>query len=267
MKNLLSVLSLSLIMFGCSSDGLNDDFKTEEPFTYKNGVLSTGKVSSTGLSAPSGFEFSEIPYGSDAIMFAYHLNWDEMTQFTVSDDFIISKNESWKIESFSFFMMNPEIQANSLSSIKYLVLEIYDGDPKLTTSKKVFGNMDENVFKSVSTTNINRITNLSTLASINQRPQLLYKVDANVNNLQLQSGHYWYKMTFKFNKGEDWAWFIPRLPANVNNSSSFNAYFQHTKSGDSFPVDYGWTSENNSTPPPSVNFETPFEITGIKTIN
>jgi len=266
MKNLLFIFGVSLLIFSCSSDGLEDTSKTEEPFSYKNGTLSTGKVSSTGLVAPTGFEFSEIPAGSEGMLLAYYLNWNDVAKSTISDDFTISPNESWKIENFSFFIMNPDIMPSSINSVKTLVLEIYDGDPKLSTSKKVYGNMTDNVFKSISATNIYRVTNLTTSDSMNEQAKLVYKVDANIKDLSLPSGHYWFKMTFKFDYGDDWFWFAPRLPVIGNDINAFNAYFRLESTGDIYTTDQGSSSPQNPVQPPNVKYETPFEITGIKTV-
>ena len=267
MKNLLLIFIVSIFTVGCSSDGLIDDSKSEEPFTYKNGTLSTGKISSSGLNAPNGFEFSEIPAGSEGMLLAYHLNWNDAAQSTISDDFTISPNESWKIENLSIFIMNPDIMPSSINSVKTLVLEIYDGDPKLSNSKKVYGNMNDNVFKSISPTNIYRVTNLTTSDSMNEQAKLVYKVDSSIKDLNLPSGHYWFKMTFKFDYGDDWFWFAPRLPVTGNDVNAFNAYFRLESTGDIFTTDQGSSSPQNPVQPPSVKFETHFEITGIKTIN
>ncbi|PZU88657.1 MAG: hypothetical protein DI529_05530 [Chryseobacterium sp.] len=267
MKNLFFIFGLSLLMFSCSSDGLEDASKTEEPFTYSNGKLSTGKTSSSGLNAPTGFEFSEIPAGSEGMLLAYYLNWQDLARSTVSDDFTIAPNESWKIENFSIFIMNPDITTNSVSSIKTLVLEIYDGDPKLSNSKKVYGNMNDNVFKSISPTNIYRVTNLTTSDSMNEQAKLVYKVDANIKDLNLPSGHYWFKMTFKFDYGDDWFWFAPRLPIIGNDFDSFNAYYRLESTGNIYTIDQGFSTPQNPVQPPNVKFETHFEIAGTKTIN
>ena len=264
---MLLAFCLSLLIFNCSSDGLIDDSKTEEAFTYKNGNLSTGKVSTTGLNAPAGFEFSEIPAGNDGILVACYLNWTENARHTVSDDFIIPVGESWKIENFSFFITNTDILPNSVSYVKTLVLEIYDGDPKLSSSKKVYGDMNNNVFKSISNTNIYRVNHLTTSSTMDQQAKLVYKVDTDINDLNLQPGRYWYKMALKFNYGDDWLWHIPRLPVIGNDVNKFNAYFRREHTGDVYSTDVGYTNPQIPVQPPNVNYETPFEITGIKTIN
>ncbi len=267
MRNYLFILIISAFATSCATDGLIDDSKREEALSYKNGTLSTGKVSTTGLNAPAGFEFSEIPAGSEGMLLAYYLDWTEAAKSTVSDDFTVPPNESWKIENFSFYIMNPDVLATSVSSIKTVVLEVYDGDPRLTTSKKVYGNMNDNVFKSIAPTNIYRISNLTTYTSTYSKPKQVYKVETDITGLNLLSGKYWFKMTFKFNYGDDWFWFVPRLPVAGNDVSSFNAYFRLEKTGDIFTADPGNTDTQNPVQPPTVKFETPFEITGIKTIN
>lgn len=267
MRNYLFILIISAFATSCATDGLIDDSKREEALSYKNGTLSTGKVSTTGLNAPAGFEFSEIPAGSEGMLYALYLNWTEDARHTVSDDFIIPQNESWKIENFSFFIMNPDILPNSLSYIKTLVLEIYDGDPKLSTSKKVYGNMNDNLFKSITATNIYRVNHLTTSSTMNQQAKLVYKVDTSIKDLNLQSGRYWYKMTLRFNYGDDWFWCVPRLPVTGNDVNTFNAYFRIENTGDIFTTDQGYTDPQTPVQPPNVKYETPFEITGIKTIN
>lgn len=273
MKIFLLTLILSVVLTNCSSDGLqgfNMDKPAEIPLNYSNGKLSTGTVSSSGLVAPQGYELSEIGPAYLAGMPCYYITYNpDDSKFSVSDDFIIPQTETWNIENVSFYVINPA-PVSSNFPVKNVVMEIYDGNPELAGSKIVSGDMETNIFKSSTPTNIYRVTSLTTDLSDPQQssPQkssdLIYKAQTEMkNNLNLKSGHYWFKMTMKFSiPGEDyWCW-IPRLPAKGNNESSFNAYFKSFKSGTIAKSDGGVFG---GTVP--VNYEIPFEIKGTKTIN
>ncbi|MBC7555370.1 MAG: hypothetical protein H7195_00190 [Chryseobacterium sp.] len=273
MKNFLLILILSVILTNCTNEGLQGltrDNAAEILLNYSNGKLSTGTVSSSGLVAPQGYELSEIGAAYLEGMPCFYLTFNpDDSKFSVSDDFVIPQNESWNIENVSFYVINPRPISPNFP-VKNVVMEIYDGNPELASSKVISGDMGTNIFKTSTATNIYRITNLTTDLSDPQQssPQkssdLIYKVVTEIkNNLNLKSGHYWYKMTMKFDtSGEDYYCFIPRLPAKGNNENSFNAYFKSIKSGTLASSDGGVFG---GTIP--VNYETPFDITGTKTVN
>jgi len=260
MKNLLFIFVLSFLMFNCSSDGLEDASKTEEPFTYSNGNLSTGKVSSTGLVAPQGYELSEFRNSSTPGMGSFYLNFQENARYYVSDDFVVPQNESWKVENMIFSVINPDPVSPNFP-VKNVVVEIYDGNPELATSKKLYGDMETNLFRKATPTKIYRITPETVDISNGTQASLIYDVESSISNLELKSGHYWYKMTMRFDYGEDWSCWVPRLPQAGNNEASFNAYWKDIKSNTIYNLD-----GNHSGLVP-INYETPFKITGIKTEN
>lgn len=265
MKKFFIPTFIALLTLSCSRAGDGIQGLSEEvPLNYENGMLETGTVSSTGLVAPQGYVFSEIKTSSNPGMSCFYLNFNEVARFTVADDFVIPSNEIWNIEEFSFFIINP-LSPNTATNfpVKNLVMEIYDADPAVGGANKVFGDMNTNLFESASPTNIYSITDGTTDITDENTVNKIYKVDAKINkNLNLKSGHYWYKMTLKFDYGEDWFCFMPRLPEKVNNQTTFNSYYQNQKTGDIFHTDSG--TYNGETP---VNYETNFKITGIKTRN
>lgn len=262
MKNIFLTLAFFSITISCSENGL-EGLSTVEPLNYKNGNLSTGKVSSTGLAAPQGYEFSEVnsPMGISpgSLMYCFYLNVQEKARYYISDDFIIPNNEIWNINNISFNIINWPVYTPSSFPVKKVYIEIYDGNPELATSKKIYGDLDTNLFKSATPTNIYRINSGTTSVNDPDYSALIYKVDTTINNLNLKSGHYWFKMILKFDYGEDWACYIPRLPVEGNNQSSFNAYFKDIYHGTVFTSDAeGFNGA------PLVNYEVPFEIKGEK---
>ncbi|QOW11415.1 hypothetical protein Q73A0000_14110 [Kaistella flava (ex Peng et al. 2021)] len=259
MKKHLFILISFVILINCAHDRVQES-STVTPLDYNNGKLSTGTVSTTGLIAPQGYEFSEIRPSSTPGISCFYLNFQEKARYSVSDDFVIPQNEIWNVKNISFYVINPDpVSANF--SVKNIVMEIYDGNPDLATSKKVYGNLDTNLFKSSAPTNIYRITNETTKITDDPSASLVYKVETTIgNDLNLKAGHYWYQMTMKFDYGEDWSCYIPRLPQKGNNENSFNAYYKNFDNGLVFKTDNG---VYNGTIP--VNYETPFQITGVKT--
>ena len=265
MKNILVTLIFFTLTIGCSENGL-DHLPNVEPLNYKNGNLTTGKVSSTGLVAPKDYEFSEVnspmSIHPGSLMLCYSLNFQEKARYYISDDFIVPNNETWNISSFSFNVINWPVSSPSNFPANKVYIEIYDGNPELNSSKKVFGDLITNLFKSATPTNIYRINYATTNLSDPDYSSLIYKVNTAINNLNLKSGHYWFKMLLKFDYGENWACYVPRLPVEGNNQSSFNAYYKDTYHG---TIDT--TDREGLNGAPNVNYEVPFEIKGEKTIN
>lgn len=263
MKNFLLTLAFFSITIGCSENGL-DGLSNVEPLDYKNGNLSTGKVSSTGLVAPQGYEFSEVnsPMSTlpGSLLFCYYLNFQEKARYYTSDDFVVPNNEEWNINNITFNVIN-WIADTPNFPVKKVYIEIYDGNPELNSSHKIYGDLVTNLFKSVTPTNIYRINSGATSVNDSDNSVLIYKVEASINNLNLKSGHYWFKMLLKFDYGEDWACYIPRLPVEGNNQSSFNAYCKDIYHGTVFTSD-----SEGFNGAPTVNYEVPFEIKGEKTI-
>lgn len=261
MKNTLLSLVFLLTIVNCSTDGMQG-LSNETELNYINKILATGTTSSTGLVAPPGMQFSEIKPSLNYGMNCFYLNFQENARFTISDDFIIPQNEIWNINTISFFVINPDPVSTNFP-VKNIAIEIYDGNPDLASSKKLYGDLDTNLFKSATPTNTYRITNETTNVLDAANSSLIYQVETALpGSLNLKGGHYWYKMTSKFNYGEDWSCYIPRLPAAGNDTTTFNAYFKNLKTGDLFKTDNG-LYDGSTTP---INYETPFQIKGTKTV-
>lgn len=264
MKNFLLILAFFSITISCSENGL-EGLSTVETLNYKNGNLSTGKVSSTGLVAPQGYELSEVnspmSISPGSLMYCFYLNFQEKARYYISDDFVIPSNENWNIDNISLNVINWPVYTPSNFPVKKVYIEIYDGNPELATSKKVYGDLDTNIFKSASPTNVYRINSSTTNINDPDNSVLIYKIETAISNLNLKSGHYWFKMILKFDYGEDWSCYVPRLPVEGNNQSSFNAFFKDMYHGTVFTSDAeGFNGA------PLVNYEVPFEIHGKKTI-
>lgn len=248
MKKLINLLPI-LFLINCANDGLQLGSSTE-PLNYNNGSLITGTISSAGLVSTNGTYFSELENGYLNLGFYCftHSTIQDRKNY-IGDDFVVPTNESWKIDDITFYFYkgveSDEFPVNSV------MLEIYDGDPSLNTSHKIYGDFTTNLFSKSEKTNIYRIAyNTTALSDAHQ----IFSVQAKTPSLNLQSGHYYFKMTTKY-KATNFFYFMPQLPQKMIKNT--NGFYNAQNNGHS----------TYYTTDPDYKFDFPFLISGTKTIN
>ena len=249
MKKLILSNLIVFSLISCSSDGLQST-STIASLNYDNGSLVTGKVSSTGVQAPTGFSLSELENGYINLGFySFTHPTIQNRRHYIGDDFVVPLNETWNIDEFTFYFFKG--LEEDMFPVNAVMLEIYDGDPRLNTSHKIFGDFSTNLFLKSQATDVYRIAyNSNSLSEAHQ----VYSVKAKIPNLNLQSGHYYFKMTTKY-EGANFFYFAPHLPqSKVKNNNGF--YFVVNN-----------LNETYFTTDPDSKFDFPFLINGTKTIN
>lgn len=113
---------------------------------YINGPLSTGPISNNGTLAPSGYTWSELQnntgdLSATNIQPGQYLGSSFKNKF--SDDFIVPTNETWSITGFDFYVFYPQWTSSTIP-VSALGIEIWNGDPSLTASVKLYGNLTTN---------------------------------------------------------------------------------------------------------------------------
>lgn len=185
---------------------------------YTNGSLSTGVTSASGVVAPAGYTWSELQNDTTITTevnrntgFAAYFNNAGTTSFQLADNFIVPAGEQWNISSFDFF-----IHQNSYFGINIPVdqlrIQIWNGDPSLSSSVVIFGNMSTNVLNAASEGNtfIYRIPN-----SIIGNPVIAPNTNRKIwkirgtSSVVLNAGSYW--VVYQFHAINDGAIFIPSV--------------------------------------------------------
>lgn len=147
--------------------------------TYVNGNLSTGAVSSNGVTAPTGFTWSELQTGNNTAGFDANIS----TGLTVADNFTISCG-TWNITKFTFYAYSVGY-TGAASPFNDVRVRIFNTDPSTGNPTPVFGNLTTNRFLASSSASMYRILNGSAVTT-----RKIWKIEASVP-VTLSAGNYW----------------------------------------------------------------------------
>lgn len=174
---------------------------------YVNGNLSTGAISNSGVAAPAGYTWSELQsnVGEPTIsnnQEGYPIDYGANNKNLFADDFIIPTGQSWSISSFEFYVF--KYQAVTIP-VTELGIEIWNGNPSLSSSIKIYGDLTLNLFDAVNSNdalmyhvrNTGYVTGGagSGIANLNNK---IWKIRGNFN-LTLNAGTYWILFQPRFN--------------------------------------------------------------------
>lgn len=146
---------------------------------YTNGPLSTGATTSNGTAAPSGYTWSEVQSGNTSAGFT-----NNITGYTLADNFTIPAGNSWAITKFTFFAYSTGY-AGATSPFNDVRVAIYNTDPSVGSPTPVFGNMTTNRLSGSSNASMYRIFNATAGTT-----RIIWKIEADVP-VTLAPGNYW----------------------------------------------------------------------------
>ncbi|RYG32428.1 MAG: hypothetical protein EOO01_34270 [Chitinophagaceae bacterium] len=145
------VLGVFVFTLSCNkSDGEVQEVSTvPKKGLYQNGVLSTGTVSNSGVSAPGNFHWSELQNaaGNDTsnVAFGYACHYGTFGNYRLADDFIIPSGEIWKISKVSVYVMSEgNVAASPFDALR---LRIWKGEPSQPGATVVYGDLTTNVLR------------------------------------------------------------------------------------------------------------------------
>ncbi len=162
--------------------------------------IATGAVSDSGVAAPAGAFFSEVPKYSvveaNAIAGFACNNAGGIAgmiePFRFADDFILSGGGRWRISGFSVFAYQPG--AGAASPFDSVVLRIWNGPPDAPASSVIAGDLATNRLSAAVPLNVYRIFN-SVVGPMPMPPttdRRMWRLDLSVpQGLLLSSGSYW----------------------------------------------------------------------------
>ena len=198
---------------------------------YVNGPLSTGATTNSNVAAPSGYTWSECQSqagnttesNTSSGSSAYY-NAAGTTSFKLADNFVVPTGETWNITSLDFYCYQTGY-TGTVPPIDALRIEIYNGDPSLTTSTLVAGSATTNVYNASSSNDalMYRLFNSSTPApgSAVGTTRKIWKVKGNVTT-SLTAGTYW--VVYQVHATNDGAVFFPSITIpGVRGLSGWNA--------------------------------------------
>jgi subtilisin-like proprotein convertase family protein len=152
---------------------------------YSNGALSTGATAVGGVTAPTGFTWSELQGTNTSLGSAASIE----ARFTLADDFFIPFGETWKLSKVVFYAYSTDY-VGTTSPFNDTRVQIFDKDPSINNPTPLFGNLTTNRFEVSSTAKIYRIGN----GSPGTRRQI-WRIEVALGTalapLELTSGNYW----------------------------------------------------------------------------
>lgn len=220
---------------------------------YSNGPISTGANSSaaTPVVAPTGYTWSELQAPNTTLGSSGHYNNALTSDFSLSDEFVVPVGETWNLTNVDVFGYQTGY-TGTVIPIDVLRVRIWNGDPSLTTSTVVFGNLTTNVLNNASSAEA--LVYRASVPSATTTTRRIWKFNANVATT-LTSGTYW--IEFQVHALNDAALFFP--PVTILNTLSIPASNAKIRSLTT------WTNlaDGGSTNPLSV----PFNINGSVTLS
>ncbi|MFZ1451875.1 MAG: PKD-like domain-containing protein, partial [Ferruginibacter sp.] len=163
---------------------------------YVNGTLNTCTVSKSGVTAPGGTQWSEVQNNAGNLTesntnagYGAQYNNSLSTNNKLADDFIVPVGETWSITNVDVFGYLTGAVAQPFDGLH---LEIWDGDPSLGTSNRLFGDMTTNRFLSSTNASMYRIFN-SAVPPPGSAPgttRIIWKINGSCN-ISLTAGTYW----------------------------------------------------------------------------
>ncbi len=161
---------------------------------FDNGPLGTGTVSGSGVPAPGGFQWSEVPFrsaepGVANTTLGYGMFLGGGSNFRVADDFTVT-GQGWTVNSIRVFGYQTGAVANPFSGAN---LQIWNGRPGDPGSIVLFGGIVTNVMSATGDANIYRVGNTTTPppGTAPGTSRLVRFLDLNVGALVLAPGTYW----------------------------------------------------------------------------
>lgn len=204
----------TLLSFYCLfAFALSQMINAQQIFT--NGPISTGGTSTSNATAPAGYTWSELQTPNTTLGSSGYYITAGTTDFALADEFVVPTGETWTISTVDFFGYQTGYAGTTIP-IDALRVRIWNGDPSLSTSAVVFGNMTASVLNNAGSSEafVYRIS--STVGTTRK----IWKFNANINTT-LTAGTYW--IEFQVHAINDGALFVPPITIlNTLSSSNWN---------------------------------------------
>lgn len=183
---------------------------------FSNGPISTGTTTTGGSVAPTGYTWSELQTPNTSLGSGAIYNNALTSDFALADEFVVPVGQIWNLTSIDFFGYQTSYTGTTIP-IDVLRVRIWSGDPALSTSTIVFGNMTTNL---LNTANSGEAFMYRTSATVGTTRKI-WKFNANVT-ASLPAGTYWVEMqVHAINDGS--IFFPPVTILNTLSNTSWNA--------------------------------------------
>lgn len=181
---------------------------------YRNGNIGTGTLTSSGVAAAVGREWSE----AQAISGVANTNAGSTciynnaltSNFRIADNFVVPVSQQWVVSQISVYAYQTGATAAPFDVLR---LQIWNGIPGEVGSTVVFGDLTTNRLSSTTDTLRNRVFNTSTPApgTTPGTTRIIWSLNATITGLTLNPGTYW--LDWQAHATNDGSAFAP--PINV----------------------------------------------------
>lgn len=231
--------------------------------TYSNGGLSTGATSNSGVTAPTGYTWSEVQNNTgntteSNTSSGYGGTFSSATaSFFLADDFTIPTGATWQITSIDFFAYQTGYTGTT-SPFNTVRVNILSSDPSVPGAISVFGNDTTNRYTTGVNSNMYRIFNsaVPTSGSVPGTTRKIWKITASTP-VTLAAGTYWVKYQLQ-NVVTASAGFLPGVTIPGSRGlASFNAKQNDAIGGTWIPL----IDDGNPATAPDFTVDMPFVVT------
>lgn len=195
MKN--TVLFILLIALASCKKGSGNDPQPPAVLRdgiYINGYMGTGTVSNSGVVAPAGYQWSEcqndlgVTTVSNSTV-GLGAGYNSFNHYKMADNFVVPAGQSWQLSRVSVYVQGEYLSTGNFDTLH---LQIWNGDPSISGSSVVYGNMTSNVLSNVLDSMTMCIQNSSYPAPgiVPVNYNKIFKLSANINTT-LSAGTYW----------------------------------------------------------------------------
>jgi hypothetical protein len=161
---------------------------------YKNGILSTGNVSNSGVTAPAGYNWSEAQHTTgntslSNVLLGIACYYDAFSNYKSADDFIVPVGQTWNISKVSVYAFAGSGTTNPFDVLR---IQLWKGNPSVAGSVLVAGDLTTNVLSSSIDSMTYAIQNSAVPApGVTPATSIpIWKLTANIT-ATLQPGNYW----------------------------------------------------------------------------
>jgi Secretion system C-terminal sorting domain len=244
---------------------------------YSNGPISTGLTSLSGVTAPSGYTWSEMQNTTGITTQANatsglpaYFNAAGTISYRLADDFTVPAGQQWNITSIDFFGYQ-SVYEGATPPIDQLRVQIYNTNPSLPGATPIVGNMTTNVYDAANSGNefVYRIFNslYPSPGQIANSSRRIYRLRGTILAILLP-GTYW--VEYQVHPTDDGNVFFPPVTI-VGSRGAVGANAKIHVVASTYPSDViGWSTNildsGIPTSAPDVAQDLPFKINGGATL-
>jgi Secretion system C-terminal sorting domain len=250
---------------------INSEIIFSQTTYYNNGNLSTGTMSYSGVTSPTGYSWSEcqningnLTEANNFTGFNGGVSSSNAFNERLADDFSVPSGQTWNVKSIDFYCYQTNY-SGTIPPIDALYVQIWNGDPELPASSVVAGDLITNVYNAAGSNDalMYRIFH-STIPNNSLAPtasRKIWKVRADID-VSLNQGNYW--LVFQAHAINNQNVLFPPVTITGSRGLPSSNAKQYNAINDTWFVLF---DTGNPSTAPDVNQDLPFQINDFTTLS